>query len=91
MDFTYTIQKEQLDRQERMEEAAPKKDFGSLDKVVVGVCPGDGIGPAITGEAVRVLEKLLALNEGRTPDAVVIEGSQPISGFYGSKKGEPNS
>ena len=50
---------EQLDRQERMEEAAPKKDFGSLDKVVVGVCPGDGIGPAITGEAVRVLEKLM--------------------------------
>ncbi len=51
---------EQLDRQERMEESSERKDFASLEKIVIGVCPGDGIGPAITGEAVRVLKKLMA-------------------------------
>ena len=50
----------QLERQERMEKAAPKKDFAALDKVVVGVIGGDGIGPAITAEAVKILNVLLA-------------------------------
>lgn len=50
----------QLERQERMEKAAPKKDFAALDKVIVGVIGGDGIGPAITGEAVKILNVLLA-------------------------------
>ena len=51
---------QQIDRQERMEEAEAGKDFASLDRIVIGICPGDGIGPAITREAVRVLEDLLA-------------------------------
>lgn len=51
---------EQLDRQEKMEEAPVKKDFTSMDKIVIGICPGDGIGPAITGEAMRVLRHILA-------------------------------
>jgi isocitrate dehydrogenase (NAD+) len=34
--------------------------FEKLDKIIIGVCGGDGIGPAITGQARRVLEYMLA-------------------------------
>ena len=34
-------------------------DYKQLDKIIVGVCGGDGIGPAITKQAQRVLEYLL--------------------------------
>ena len=34
-------------------------DYRSLDKIIIGVCGGDGIGPAITAQAQRVLEYLL--------------------------------
>ena len=48
---------EQLRRLETLEK--PKKDFSAMEKVTVGIVPGDGIGPIITAQAVRVLEKLL--------------------------------
>ena len=35
-------------------------DFDKLDKIVVGVLPGDGIGPVIMKQALRVLDNLLA-------------------------------
>ena len=35
-------------------------DYPSLDKIIIGVCGGDGIGPVITHEAERVLRFLLA-------------------------------
>ncbi len=35
-------------------------DYKSLDKLIIGVCGGDGIGPVITAEAARVLEFMLA-------------------------------
>ena len=35
-------------------------DYAALPKLVIGVCGGDGIGPAITDEADRVLRRLLA-------------------------------
>lgn len=35
-------------------------DYQKLDKIIVGVCGGDGIGPVITHEAERVLRFLLA-------------------------------
>lgn len=50
---------EQLARQERMETGAAAKDFEHADKIVIGVVPGDGIGPIIMEQAGRVLEKLL--------------------------------
>ena len=50
---------EQLARQERMETGAAAKDFEHADKIVIGVVPGDGIGPIIMEQARRVLEKLL--------------------------------
>lgn len=35
-------------------------DYGHVKPIIIGVLGGDGIGPAITGEAQRVLEHLLA-------------------------------
>jgi isocitrate dehydrogenase (NAD+) len=51
---------EQLLRQERMESGAGAKNFADMDKITVGIVPGDGIGPIIMTETVRVLRKLLA-------------------------------
>ncbi len=51
---------EQLARTDRMEHAAPPKDFSSLDQITVGIIGGDGIGPLIMKETKRVLETLLA-------------------------------
>lgn len=58
---------EQLRRQERMETGAGNRDFAGADKIVIGIIPGDGIGPIIMAQARRALEKLLAgeLAEGR--------------------------
>ena len=50
---------EQLERQNRMEAGAEVKDFAHMDKLVIGACGGDGIGPIITKEAERVLAFLL--------------------------------
>ena len=55
-----TLLEEQSARVERMENAEPPVDFSKKDKIIIGVCDGDGIGPIITAEASRVLEKLLA-------------------------------
>lgn len=51
---------EQLARQERMEKGAAAKDFARADKIVIGIVPGDGIGPIIMKQARRALEKLLS-------------------------------
>ncbi len=50
---------EQLKRVEEMKAQGDFLDYKALDKIIVGVCGGDGIGPAITGQAQRVLEFLL--------------------------------
>ncbi|MBQ1263351.1 MAG: isocitrate/isopropylmalate dehydrogenase family protein, partial [Oscillospiraceae bacterium] len=50
---------DQLARVERMENGEKAKDFTAMDKIVVGVCGGDGIGPIIVNEAKRVLDVLL--------------------------------
>ncbi len=34
-------------------------DYDSLDKIIIGVCEGDGIGPIITKESIKVLEYIL--------------------------------
>ena len=47
-------------RIERMLENNESKDFDSLERIVVGIAPGDGIGPIIMKEALRVLKHLLA-------------------------------
>lgn len=57
-------------QQERAERIKNEKEFvnyDQLDKLVIGVCGGDGIGPVITHEAERVLRFLLAddVNSGK--------------------------
>ena len=66
---------EQLARVEVLEKGAGAKDFARLDKVTIGVCGGDGIGPVIVDAARSVLEALLAdeIASGRV-ELVPIEG-----------------
>ena len=51
---------EQLNRQARMSQGSPAKDFSRMERIVIGLIPGDGIGPILMAQARRVLEKLLA-------------------------------
>lgn len=50
---------QQLQRVEEMKKQGDFIDYNSLDQIIIGVCGGDGIGPAITAQARRVLEYLL--------------------------------
>lgn len=69
----------QLERNERIKAQKEFVDYEKLDKIIIGVCGGDGIGPVITHEAARVLEYLLADEvqskrvEFRTIDGLTIE------------------
>lgn len=49
----------QLKRVEAMKAQGDFIDYKKLDKIIIGVCGGDGIGPRITKEAARILEFLL--------------------------------
>ena len=51
---------EQLARVEVMKNQADFVNYKELETIAIGVCGGDGIGPAITGQAQRVLEFLLS-------------------------------
>ena len=90
---TYTnafaaIVEQQLARIERMKRDTSFDDYKNLDKIVIGVIGGDGIGPAITAAAERVLRTLLAKEvargkvEFRTIDGLTLENRvrtlQPI-------------
>ena len=50
----------QLKRVERMKNDTGAVDYSKLEKIVIGCCGGDGIGPMITAEAERVLKAVLA-------------------------------
>ncbi len=52
--------REQLARNEKIKSEKEFVDFEKLDKIIIGVCGGDGIGPIITKESARVLEYMLA-------------------------------
>lgn len=56
--FGELIQSE-FERIERMKHDTEVKDFSKLDKIVVGILPGDGIGPIIMEQAVRVIKALI--------------------------------
>lgn len=57
--FGELIQSE-FERIERMKTDNEVTDFDKLEKIVIGVLPGDGIGPIIMKQALRVLNDLLA-------------------------------
>lgn len=50
---------EQLKRVEKMKQEKDFIQYDKLDKIIIGIVGGDGIGPAITNEAHRILEFLL--------------------------------
>ena len=56
--FGELIQSE-FERIERMKQDTEVKDFSKLDKIIVGILPGDGIGPIIMEQAVRVIKALI--------------------------------
>ena len=80
--------REQLARNEKIKETKDFVDYTKLDKIIIGVCGGDGIGPVITSESARVLEFLLKNDvekgkiEFRNIDGLTIENRiakmQPI-------------
>ena len=51
---------EQLERVDRINASKESIDFTKLDKIVIGICGGDGIGPTITAASQTVLEDMLA-------------------------------
>ncbi|MFT4146207.1 MAG: isocitrate/isopropylmalate family dehydrogenase [Mobilitalea sp.] len=69
----------QLKRVEEMKAQGDFIDYKALDKIIIGVCGGDGIGPAITSQAQRILEYLLSKDiadnkiEFRVIDGLTIE------------------
>jgi len=56
--FGDLIQSE-YERIERMKQETEVTDFSKLDKIVVGIIPGDGIGPTIMEQAKRVAKELV--------------------------------
>ena len=52
--------KSELERIERMKLDTEIKDFSKLDTITVGILPGDGVGPILMKQALRVLENLMA-------------------------------
>ena len=50
---------EQLQRIEMMKSQEDFIDYNKLDKIIIGIVGGDGIGPYITAQAQRILEFLL--------------------------------
>ena len=55
-----TLIREQSDRSDKIKAQGDFVDYEKLDKIVIGVCGGDGIGPIITKESARVIEYMLA-------------------------------
>ena len=51
---------EQLKRVDQMKAGEDWADYSKLKPIIIGIVGGDGIGPYITREAVRVLEYILA-------------------------------
>lgn len=54
-----TLLEEQLARENEMEKGGKATDFAKAEKITIGVCGGDGIGPIIVKEAKRLAEELL--------------------------------
>lgn len=66
----------ELARIEAMKQAGEAKDFSQQERIVVGILPGDGIGPIIMKQALRVLE-FLAKDEIATGKLEL----RPVSGM----------
>jgi isocitrate dehydrogenase (NAD+) len=69
------VLEEQLERVERIKAESAWLDYSQITPIVVGILGGDGIGPAISAEAQRILEHLMSpeVNAGKL-EFRVIEG-----------------
>ncbi|MCL2699228.1 MAG: isocitrate/isopropylmalate family dehydrogenase [Defluviitaleaceae bacterium] len=56
---------DQLERVKRIKAVKEFVNYAELPEIIIGVAGGDGIGPAITAQAQRVLEFLLAEHAGK--------------------------
>lgn len=54
-----TILNEQIARERKMEQDKRYTDYKKLDKIIIGICGGDGIGPIISAESERLLQFIL--------------------------------
>ena len=54
-----TLIENELARIERMKASQEVTDFSSKEKIVVGILPGDGVGPILMKQALRVLNELV--------------------------------
>lgn len=69
----------EYERIERMKANTEVTDFNELPKIIVGILPGDGIGPIIMEQALRVVKKLVSeeIDQGkielRTIEGMTIE------------------
>lgn len=76
--FAKLIQSE-FERIERMKADKEVTDYAKIEKIIVGILPGDGIGPIIMKQALRVLENLMKAEiasgklEIRTIEGMTIE------------------
>jgi len=70
--FAQLIRSE-YDRIQKMKEDSEVKDFSKLDHIVIGILPGDGIGPIIMEQALRVVNRLLKdeIEKGRVEIRII--------------------
>ncbi len=70
-----TLLTQQIARQQEMEKNNEVTDYQSLDKIIIGICSGDGIGPIISKESERILNYILKdeIKSGKV-ELRVIEG-----------------
>ena len=54
-----TLLNEQIARERKMEQDKRYTDYKKLDKIIIGICGGDGIGPIISAESERLLQFIL--------------------------------
>lgn len=77
--------REQYERSDRIKADKDFIDYEKLDKIIIGVCGGDGIGPIITKESARVLQYMLADDvkcgkvEFRVIDGLTIENRVAVN------------
>ncbi len=55
-----SLLKAQSERNEKIKETRDFIDYKALDKIIIGICTGDGIGPVITGQSAKILEYILS-------------------------------
>ena len=64
-----TLLTQQIARQQEMEKNNEVTDYQKLDKIIIGICSGDGIGPIISKESERILNyipKMLKKDETKS-------------------------